>query len=267
MKKIVSIILAAIMLVLAVSLFGCGDAKKENTSDLDYVLSKGELVIGVTDFAPMDYQDENGEWIGFDADYAKAFCAYLGVNAKIVEIEWDNKESELDGKTIDCVWNGMTLTDGVKAAMETSVAYCDNAQVVVLNKSIADQNTTKDAILSLSYAVEQGSAGDELITAAGAKNITRVESQANALLEVASGTSQACVIDLLMACAMTGEGTSYPDLTFTVRLNSEEYGVGFRKGSDLAAKLNEFFVKSCADGTAKALADTYKIGSTLIDVK
>ena len=263
MKKTVSIVLAAVMLVLAVSLCGCGDKK---ASDLEYVKEKGELVIGVTDFAPMDYQ-ENGEWIGFDADYAKAFCEYIGVKAKIIEITWDNKESELDGKAIDCVWNGMTLSDGVMKAMETSVAYCDNAQVVVLKKDIADQYKTKDAILTLQFAVEQGSAGDELITEAGAKSITRLESQADALMEVAAGTSQACVIDLLMANAMTGEGTSYADLTYTVRLNSEQYGVGFRKGSDLAAKLNEFFKKSCADGTAQALAEKYKVGSALIEVK
>lgn len=262
MKKIVSLILVAVLAFSAFSLFGC----KKEQSDLEYVKEKGELIIGVTDFAPMDYQ-ENGEWIGFDADYAKAFCEYIGVKAKIIEITWDNKESELDGKTIDCVWNGMTLTPGVMEAMETSVAYCDNAQVVVLNKDIAGQYKTADAIKTLSFAVEQGSAGDNLITDAGVEKITRLESQADALMEVAAGTSQACVIDLLMANSMTGEGTSYPDLTYTVRLNSEQYGVGFRKGSDLAAKLNEFFKKACSDGTAQELAAKYKIGSALINVK
>lgn len=277
MKKVIALAMAALMLVMAIAFVGCD--KKDNDkeadatnapaqeSDLDYIKKKGKLTIGVTDFKPMDYQDANGNWIGFDADYAKAFCAYIGVDADIVAIEWDNKETELAGKSIDCVWNGMTLTDGVKEAMETSVAYCDNAQVVVLKKDIADKYTTPESILTLKFAVENGSAGDELITAAGAKDITRVTAQSDALLEVKSGTAEACVIDLLMANAMTGEGTDYADLTYTVRLNSEQYGVGFRKGSDLAAKLNEFFKVSYADGTAQKLAETYKVGTALIEQK
>ena len=87
-------------------------------SDLAYVKDKGVLVVGITDFAPMDYKNEAGEWIGFDADMAKGFAEKLGVEVEFVEIDWDNKILELDGKTVDCIWNGMTLTDEVKAAMD-----------------------------------------------------------------------------------------------------------------------------------------------------
>jgi len=99
--------------------------------DIDYIVDKGELIVGITDFAPMDYQDENGEWIGFDADMARIVADKLGVDCVFVEIDWDNKIFELDGKTIDVVWNGMTLTDAVMEAMECSTAYCNNAQVVI----------------------------------------------------------------------------------------------------------------------------------------
>ena len=101
-------------------------------SDMAYVQSKGTLVVGITDFAPMDYQNESGEWIGFDADMAKTFAESLGVSVEFVEIDWDNKLLELGSKSIDCVWNGMTLTDEVTSAMSCSNAYCNNSQVVIV---------------------------------------------------------------------------------------------------------------------------------------
>ena len=99
--------------------------------DVAYIQDKGVLVVGITDFAPMDYKDDKGEWIGFDADMAKIVAEKLGVEIEFIEIDWDNKVFELDGKGIDVVWNGMTLTDAVLEAMECSNAYCNNAQVVV----------------------------------------------------------------------------------------------------------------------------------------
>ena len=103
----------------------------DSDSDVAYIQGKGTLVVGITNFEPMDYQDADGSWIGFDADMAKLVAEKLGVAIEFVEIDWDRKVDELDGKGIDVVWNGMTLTDGVKAAMECTNAYCENAQVVV----------------------------------------------------------------------------------------------------------------------------------------
>lgn len=232
-------------------------------SDLAYVQDKGTLVVGITNFEPMDYQDESGEWIGFDADLAKAFAESLGVEAVFQEIEWESKVMELDGKTIDVVWNGMTLTDEVLSAMECSNAYCNNAQVVVLPAAEAENYPDAASMAELSFAVESGSAGEDMAIENGF-NYTPVIDQATAVLEVSSGTCQAAIIDSLMAAAMVGEGTSYADLTYTISLNSEEYGVGFRKGSDLAAALNEFFAASWADGTMQALAETYGVTAALI---
>ena len=266
MKKILSLILAASVAVLCFA--GCG--KKETAqSDSEYVKSKGKLIVGITEFEPMDYEEVqgSGNWIGFDADMAKAFAKSLGVEAEFTVINWDNKTFELDGKSIDCVWNGMTLTDGVKAAMSTSNAYCVNEQVVVVKADKKDIYNSKDAIKSLNFAAEGGSAGEEVLTALGYK-VTPVESQADAVKEVASGTADAAVIDLLMAGAVIGEGTSYENLVYTISLSDEkEYGVGFRKDSDLTEKLNAFFLESYKDGTLLEIAKKYGVQESVIKQK
>ena len=261
MKKLVALVLVAVM---GLSMVGCGkkDSSNDSKSDLEYVKEKGTLVVGVTDFAPMDYKDDSGNWIGFDADMASAFAESIGVKAEFVEIDWDNKIMELDGKTIDCVWNGMTLTDEVTSSMACSDAYCNNAQVVIVPKDKADKYQTVDSIKELTFAVEAGSAGEDQAKELGL-NYTAVKAQADALMEVAAGTSDAAIIDSLMAAAMVGEGTGYDKLTYTVGLNSEEYGVGFRKDSDLVAELNKFFADSKADGSMEKCAETYKVQAAL----
>ncbi len=281
-KKLLALLLAGAMS--ASLLAGCGgntdtaatddtaDTTEQSTeaeSDLAYVQDKGTLVVGITDFAPMDYRDDNGEWIGFDADMAKAFAEEIGVEAEFIEINWDNKIMELDTKAIDAVWNGMTLTDEVTTTMNCSDPYCVNAQVLVVPSDVADQYQDAASLTDLNIAVESGSAGQAAAEELGL-NFTAVQSQANALMEVASGASDACVIDLLMAGAMIGEGTSYPDLTYTVNLNeasgadSEYYGVGFRQDSDLTEAFNEFYAAAYADGTVEELATTYGVQESIV---
>ena len=233
-------------------------------SDLAYVQDKGTLVVGMTDFAPMDYRDENGEWIGFDADMAKAFAEYLGVEVEFLEINWDNKLMELDAKGVDAIWNGMTITDEVTSGASVSEPYCNNGQVVVLPAGKAADYQDVDSLSGLNFAVENGSAGAGQLDALGIAYVAKT-TQADALMEVASGASDACVIDLLMAGAMIGEGTSYPDLTYTVQLNSEEYGVGFRKGSDLVDAFNAFWQEAYDDGTVMEVATTYGVQESVIE--
>ena len=121
------------------------------------------------------------------------------------------------------------------------------------------------SLSDLTFAVEAGSAGEDEVEAIGILRSTPVTAQADALMEVAAGTSDAAVIDLLMAAAMIGEGTSYADLTYTVSLNSEEYGVGFRKGSDLAEELNKFFAECYEDGSIQKCAEKYGVQAALIE--
>ena len=281
MKKMFATMLA---LSMCLSLAACGPKSSASTSgssagtsassasgsqtaasDVDYVKEKGTLIVGMTDFAPMDYKAEGSdEWIGFDADMAKAFAESLGVEVEFLEINWDNKALELENKGVDAVWNGMTLTDDVKALMATSDPYCLNGQVVVLPADVADQYQTAESLSGLSFAVENGSAGMEQAEAAGLDYVA-MDTQAKALMEVASGTSDSAIIDLLMAGAMIGEGTSYPDLTYTVQLNSEEYGVGFRKGSDLVDAFNSFWKDAYDAGTVMETAETYGVQESVIE--
>lgn len=247
MKKILCMLLA---LVMVVALCACG-AKKD------------AFIVGITDFEPMDYKDDNGEWIGFDADMAKAFAEYLGMDVEFVEIDWDNKVLELNSGNISCVWNGMTLTDEVLNSMDCGNAYCNNAQVVVVPADVADKYQDEASLKDLVFAVEAGSAGEDAVVELGCE-YNAVQTQANALMEVAAGTSDACVIDLLMAGAMIGEGTSYPNLTYTVKLTTEEYGVGFKQGSGLAEKFNDFYAEAYANGTVLEIAKIYGVQESII---
>ena len=256
MKKVFAWILC---MILVVSLFaGCG--MKKGDSDLAYVQEKGKLIVGITDYAPMDYKDENGEWTGFDAEFARLVAKELGVEVKFFIIpDWSKKVFELDSMNIDCVWNGMTINEELLATCSVSDPYDVNAQVVVMKNDIIANYPDAASLVDLKFAVENGSAGQKAAEDIGAKNITAVQDQAAALMEVAAGTADACVIDITMAYAMTGEGTSYADLAIGLTLTSEQYGIGFRKGSDITAKVNEIMKKFMEDGTLDALAEKYEL--------
>lgn len=276
MKK--KLLALALSMVMCFSMVACGSEGEKNSGkdveetpttlvgegDLERIQEKGTLVVGITDFEPMDYKDDEGNWVGFDADMATAFAKSLGVEVEFVEIDWDNKVLELESMAIDCVWNGMTLTEEVTSSMACSNPYCNNAQVAIVKSKDADQYQTVESLKDLTFAVEVGSAGEEEVSKLG-YNYTSVKAQADALMEVAAGTSDAAVIDSLMAAAMVGEGTGYADLTYTASFNSEEYGVGFRKGSDLADKLNAFFADCYQDGSMKETAEKYGVQAALIE--
>lgn len=260
-RRIAALVLSAVMIT--GMLTGCGKGSGASGGDMDYIKAKGTLIVGITDFAPMDYQDDNGEWIGFDADLARKIGEDLGVEVQFTEIDWDNKILELDNKSIDVVWNGMTLTDEVASAMACTKPYLNNAQTVVVKADMASKYSTIESIQGLTFAVEAGSAGEEVADDMGLEH-TSVTSQADTLMEVEAGTSDASIIDLLMAGAMVGEGTSYADLTHTVDLTSEEYVVGCRKGSDLAAFIDDEIKKYTDDGSIETIAETYGVQEALV---
>lgn len=280
MKKLISLLLAVGM---AVSLAACGgtaatseSAAADSTadaastaeaaadSDLAYIQEKGKMTIGYTVYAPMNYTDENGEFVGFDTELATAVCEQLGVEPEFVEINWDTKIVELDAKSIDCIWNGMTLTDDILANTACTEAYAKNAQVVVM-KAGSGYTSTAD-LVGKTVVAEAGSAGETTIqedeNLAQADYISKGV-QTDCLMEVAAGTADAAVLDLTLASAMIGEGTDYADLEIVDELNAEEYGVAFRQGSDAAAAVNDAFAALKADGTMQALADKY--GLTLAE--
>ena len=278
MKRIVSAFLAGAM---ALSLAACGGASStaasstassaaagsaaasavlDADSDLAYIQSNGKMVIGYTVYEPMNYTDADGNFTGFDTELAAAVCEKLGVEPEFVEINWDTKETELAAKSIDCIWNGLTLTDEIKENTATTKPYAKNAQVVVV-KDGTDYSSTAD-LVGKTVVAEAGSAGEAAIE--GDENLAQADYvsksvQTDCLMEVAAGTADAAVLDLTLANAMIGEGTDYADLKIVDELNAEEYGVAFRKGSDAAAAVDEAFDALKADGTMQALADKYDL--------
>ena len=255
MKKMFALILAVLMI--ATCFTACGG---DSDSDLKTIQKAGKIVVGITDYAPMDYKDENGEWTGFDAEFSRMFAEELGVECEFFVIsDWGKKFLELETKQIDAVWNGMTITEEAKLNASVSDPYVINAQVVVMKSDVLANYADAASLVDLAVAVENGSAGQDAAAEAGVKNIVLVQDQGAALMEVAAGTSDACVIDITMANAMTGEGTSYADLGYSLSLTSEEYGVAFRKESDVTAKFNEFMAKCISDGSLQALAEKYNL--------
>ena len=270
-----SFLMAAGLGVAALGLAACGGAASASTaasassaasgstaagSDLDYIKDKGKMVIGYTVYEPMNYTDADGNFTGFDTELATAVCEKLGVEPEFVEINWDTKVVELDAKSIDCIWNGMTLTEDIMANTATTKAYAKNAQVVVV-KDGTDYSSTAD-LVGKTVVAEAGSAGEAAIE--GDENLAQADYvsksvQTDCLMEVAAGTADAAVLDLTLANAMIGEGTDYASLKIVDELNAEEYGVAFRKGSDAAAAVDAAFDELKADGTMQALADKYDL--------
>ena len=279
MKKLISTVLAMGM---AASLAACGSSAStaastaettastaETTeaaadSDLDYIKGKGKMTIGYTVYEPMNYTDAEGNFTGFDTELATAVCEKLGVEPDFVEINWDTKVVELDAKSIDCIWNGMTLTDDIMANTACTKAYAKNAQVVVM-KADADYSSTAD-LVGKTVVAEAGSAGESAINddeSLSQADYVSKSVQTDCLMEVAAGTADAAVLDLTLATAMIGEGTDYANLAIKDELNAEEYGVAFRKGSDAAEAVNAAFDELKEDGTMQSLADKYSL--TLAD--
>ena len=257
MKKMFTLVLAILMIA---SLFtACGAAKAPET-DLAYIKDKGKLVVGITDYAPMDYKDENGNWTGFDAEFAQLFAKELGVECEFYVIaDWGKMFMELDTKQIDAVWNGMTITEEAKLNSSVSNPYVVNAQVVVMKADVVADYDYMESLNGLTIAVENGSAGQDAANTITGATVVPLQDQGAALLEVKAGTADACVIDITMAYAMTGEGTDYADLAAGLSLTEELYGVSFRKDSDVTAVFNDFMAKIKADGTLQALADKYAL--------
>ena len=271
-----SFLMAAGLGVAALGLAACGGAASASTaasassaasgstaaaqSDLDDIKGKGKMVIGYTVYEPMNYTDADGRFTGFDTELATAVCEKLGVEPEFVEINWDTKVVELDAKSIDCIWNGRTLTEDIMANTATTKAYAKNAQVVVV-KDGTDYTSTAD-LADKTVVAEAGSAGEAAIQ--GDENLSKADYvsksvQTDCLMEVAAGTADAAVLDLTLANAMIGAGTDYASLKIVDELNAEEYGVAFRKGSDAAAAVDAAFDELKADGTMQALADKYDL--------
>lgn len=239
------------------------DSTASEGGDWQYIADKGNFVAGITLFEPMNYYDGNGELTGFETEFTKAVCEKLGVEAKFQEIEWDKKEIELNAKTIDAIWNGLTVTEERKENMGFSKSYVRNKQVVVIKADNKDKYTDEASMAGASCAAESGSAGQTAIETSSVlsqNEFVGASAQKDVLLEVKAGTVELGVLDYVMAKASIGEGTDYSDLMIVegVELAPEEYAIGMRKGdTETIEKVNGAIDELVADGTLKALAEKY----------
>ena len=258
MKKLLVSLMAMILAMLTAFTFtACGETTADDLADIKRA---GKIIVGITDYKPMDYKDENGNWIGFDAELSKLFAQELGVTCEFVEIvNWDLKVAEINSKQIDVIWNGMTASEELGKEIDFSVSYAKNAQVAVVKKG--STITTKEQIKTASVAVEPGSAGEDITVAEGFTNVKAPGNQKQALLEVLGGTSEVAIIDLTMAQSVVGK-EDFADLQVvdSVSYGDEVFAVGLRKGSNLKEKLDKFLKDQYANGTITALATKYSVG-------
>ena len=280
MKKFTAVMLSALMA--AAALTGCSGGSgssnadtKTNTSqtssaDWDYIKNKGELIIGITYFEPMNYKDDSGKLTGFETEFAESVCKELGVKPVFQKIDWDSKEVELKSKTIDCIWNGLTITDERKSNMDISVPYMENKQVMVTKKENAEKFKKAENLKEATVVAEKKSAGEDVAKEDEFfKDATyvSVDSQAKALLEVKSGTADIAVIDYVMSIGTLSSGSDYSDLQVVEGKDfaPEQYGVAIRKDStETLKKLNEAMQKVADDGTLDKIGKKYNLDSLLI---
>lgn len=282
-KKIFALLMGAVM---CMSLCGCGttenssganggssagdsNANSDNStsgdSDWDYIANKGEVVIGITYYEPMNYFDDNGELVGFETEFTKAVCEKLGVTPVFQDIEWEKKEIELQSKAIDLIWNGLTVTEDRKENMAFSKTYLNNKQVVIVKTENAGNYTDTASMAGTSIAFESGSAGEDAAVAdatlAECEHIG-CSAQKDALIEVKAGTADFGILDYTLAKASIGEGTDYDDIQIleSVELASEQYAVGVRlEDTETLAKINAAIDELAQDGTLLDIAKKYGV--------
>ncbi|MCD8020226.1 MAG: transporter substrate-binding domain-containing protein [Clostridiales bacterium] len=302
MKKFLTLLLCAAMCLSLLA--GCGSSSDSGTESADTesagaesasedsteaavdtdsewaeISEKGSMTIGMTLFAPMNYYNDDNEFVGFDTELAQAVGEKLGITIDFVEINWDSKEIELNSKNIDCIWNGMCSTAERQETMTLSEPYLYNSQAMVM---MADREEEIMADVSgLTVTAEQGSTGegklqgtiedDETVEVSAAEyfadvNYVASDSMAKAIMEVKAGTADVALVDSVAAFGMVGPDTDYADLVVNVDNNFglQEYVIGFRKGSDLEEKVSEAIDELYADGTVDELAEKYNLTDALI---
>ena len=265
MKRFISALLLLIMLSSVMTLASCSSGK----TDLAYIKDKGEMIIGITYFAPMNYL-EGDKLVGFETEFAEAVCRELGVKPKFQKIDWSAKETELNAKNIDCIWNGMTITDERKENMDISVPYMNNKQVMIVKKGNEDKYTTAVSLKDVKLVAEKKSAGADVAKTNNFFNLasyTDVDSQAKVLMEIKSNVADVGLVDYVMSIGSIGEGTDYSDLVIVdgKSFADELYGIAFRKNSpETIEAVNNAIAKLRQDGTLLKIAEKYKLQDVLI---
>lgn len=261
--------LFALLLLCAAILAGCGGAETsapadgpDPAEDLSRVLERGVLVVGVTDYPPLDYL-EDGSWTGFDAELAAMFAGWIGVReVSFVEIEWDRKVELLLSGEIDVIWNGMTKTPALEKEIDCSSPYLSNVEVIVLPKDQFERYDKAENSYHLLFAVEDGSYAQEL--AKELKLRTIAYDNMHAVFEAVAGRKcDAAIADRHFAERLTAPGAEFDSLRYGFPFGEEALCVGLRKGSSLTARVDDFLLVNFKNGEIPALADRYDLRDSL----
>ena len=255
MKKFLMLITSLVLICsMAFTVSGCGNTE---------TLADGVLTVGYTIYPPMNYLDDSNNFVGFDTELAKEVGKILKVEVNFVEINWDTKVMALNTKEIDCVWNGMTITDELKEAMSITDPYLENKQVIICQSGAASVFNSKDSLKNASEVLaEAGSAGEKVIKQVLGSDLSKYSSvgaQKDTLLEVKSSPTKVAVIDITMAKVITGASSANPDLTYVdVDFPLEQFGIGFRKDDvDTMKKVNDAIKTLKSNGKYDELMNKY----------
>lgn len=271
MKKLLTTLMALmLMLVSAFTFASCSEGSANQDDGIVDVRTK-TITVGYTDYAPMNYTDDKGTLVGFDTELALMVFNSLGYEVRFKLIEWGNKYSELNGGTIDCIWNGFTANasdDGTPRSelVDFSYYYMQNAQCIIRKSSTANIDNL-DAFEGTSVSYEAGSAGQSYVEASVTANINAKPaiSQMDAVKEVNMGTAQYAVVDILLAESLVGNG-DYADLVINegIEIPVEYYAIGFKKGSELTAKVNAILEAYAKIGYLTELATKYGLETKVL---
>ena len=258
MKKILAITLALVMIIgAAFTMSSC--QKDDNT-----------LVCGVTVFENMNEQLPDGSWTGFESEFAMEVGKIIGMEVKFQEIEWTEKYNELNSGAIDCIWNGFTANsydNGVKRSdlVDFSYGYMLNQQCIVVKKDNLANFPDEASLKGKKACAEGGSAGEAYAKeATDADKVLAATAQIDAFREVKAGAVDFIVVDIILAQNICGQN-DYADLAIVedIELDSEIYAIGFKKGSDLTAKVNEAIKTLNENGKLLELAKKYGLENSL----
>lgn len=263
MKKVLSFLFSMVLLVCGLTTFAaCG---ADNSNDWNEIKEKGKFVVGCTIFKPITYQEDD-VWKGFDVELAQAVGDVLDLEVEFQIIEWNNKIIELNSKSVDCLWNGMTINDKLLKETSVSAAYMKNRQVVIVSKDNVEKYNTQEKLSEARLVAESGSAGAEF-GAEVSSHFTPVKKQLDIFTNIMNNTADAGILDSVLASYYLTE-SAYKDLTMVdVGFAEEEYGIAFRKGSPMKDKVNEALKQLWGDGTIQEIGEKYDLTDSLIAIE
>ena len=270
MKKISLAVFAMMMVAMLAVFAGCSSSSDTNSgtadsgtaqdNSLQNVLDKGTLVLGLDDsFPPMGFRDENNNIVGFDIDVATEVANRMGVELKLQPIEWSTKEMELNTGSVDCLWNGLSIDDERKQAMDLSEPYMTNRMVlVVLNDS---EYTDQASLAGKTIGVQNGSPAEKILEESDFSktigNTIGFKDNVTAFMELETKGIDAIFMDEVVAnYAITSQNKDFKVLEDG--LTEEEYAVGFKKGNTaLKNEVQKYIYEMKADGTMTQISEKW----------